>query len=35
MMTPKKGLGHEKMEAAGITETGRRVYKTSVADYVK
>lgn len=34
MITPKKGLGNEKMEATGITETGR-VYKTSVADYIK
>lgn len=34
MMTPKNSLGHEKMEATGITETGR-VYKTSVADYIK
>lgn len=35
MITPKKGLGHEKMEATAITETGRRVYKTSLADYAK
>lgn len=35
MITPKYRLRHEKMEVIGTTETGRRVYKALLADYIK